>query len=88
MKKQISEILSDFKKPFNHLLNWYFTKKALPYWSVLLLDCVICFISGIFVLLLFTSVTEILRHWQMASLTILLYMCLDGLTDHFALYVL
>ena len=77
MKKQITEILSDFKKPFNHLLNWYFTKKALPYWSVLLLDCVICFISGIFVLLLFTSVTELLRHWQMASLTILLYMCFN-----------
>ncbi len=77
MKKQITEILSDFKKPFNHLLNWYFTKKALPYWSVLLLDCVICFVSGIFVLLLFTSVSELLRHWQMASLTILLYMCFN-----------
>ncbi len=77
MKKQLADIISDFRKPFDNLLNWYFTKKALPYWSVLLLDCLICFVSGIFVLLLFTSVTELLAHWQMASLTICLYMCFN-----------
>lgn len=77
MLKHLSEILMDFRKPFNNLLNWYFTKKALPYWSVLILDCVICFVSGIFVLLLFTSVSELLSHWQMASFTICLYMCFN-----------
>jgi len=77
MKKQLADIISDFRKPFDNLLNWYFTKKALPYWSVLLLDCLICFVSGIFVLLLFTSVTELFAHWQMASLTICLYMCFN-----------
>lgn len=58
----------------DQLLNWYFTKKALPYWVVLLLDCLICFISGIFVLLLFTSVTSILQHWGAATRTICVYM--------------
>ena len=26
--------------PFSKLFTWYFTKKALPYWSILLLDCI------------------------------------------------
>lgn len=30
------------------LLDWYFTKNALPYWMVLLADIVICFLSGLF----------------------------------------
>ncbi|MGM9774595.1 MAG: polysaccharide biosynthesis protein [Candidatus Egerieousia sp.] len=29
-----------------HLVHWYFTRKALPYWCVLMLDCVIVMISG------------------------------------------
>jgi FlaA1/EpsC-like NDP-sugar epimerase len=28
------------------LLNWYFTKNALPYWSILLIDCLIIVFSG------------------------------------------
>ena len=58
----------------DEILNWYFTKKALPYWSVLLLDCLICFVSGIFVLLLFTSASSLLSHFGAASRTIIVYM--------------
>ena len=32
----------------NKLLNWYFNKKSLPYWCMLLLDALILFLSGIF----------------------------------------
>ncbi|MCR5269963.1 MAG: polysaccharide biosynthesis protein [Prevotella sp.] len=32
----------------NKILNWYFNKKSLPYWCMLLLDALILFISGIF----------------------------------------
>ncbi len=32
---------------FNHLIRWYFSKKALPYWSVLFLDCCFVLLSGI-----------------------------------------
>ena len=31
---------------FNKLINWYFTKNALPYWCVLTLDCIIVLFSG------------------------------------------
>lgn len=32
--------------PINKLTNWYFSRRALPYWCILLLDCVIVFFSG------------------------------------------
>ena len=34
------------KHLFDKLLNWYFTKNALPYWSILLLDSLIIIFSG------------------------------------------
>ncbi|MBO4820520.1 MAG: polysaccharide biosynthesis protein [Prevotella sp.] len=74
MNKHLATIVSDLKKPLNKLLDWYFTKKALPYWTVLALDCLICYLSGIFVLLLFTSAESILAHFGAASRTIFVYM--------------
>ena len=32
---------------FEKIANWYFTKKAVPYWGILLLDCLIVVISGL-----------------------------------------
>ncbi|MDE6810488.1 MAG: polysaccharide biosynthesis protein [Muribaculaceae bacterium] len=34
-------------KSLKHLVNWYFSRAALPYWSILLLDCVFVVFSGI-----------------------------------------
>ena len=34
------------KNPFDKILNWYFTKNSLPYWSILLIDCFIIICSG------------------------------------------
>lgn len=31
------------------LCNWYFSRKALPYWCILAMDCAIVFLSGLFV---------------------------------------
>ncbi|MDD5979403.1 MAG: nucleoside-diphosphate sugar epimerase/dehydratase [Bacteroidales bacterium] len=31
------------------IINWYFSRKALPYWCILVMDCVIVFLSGLFV---------------------------------------
>ena len=38
---------------FDKVLNWYFSKNALPYWCILILDCLVCFLSGLFVFWLF-----------------------------------
>ena len=62
------------KKIFSKLLDWYFTKKALPYWAVLILDSVICFTSGLFVFWLLSSASQILSHFLGVAETIIAYM--------------
>ena len=37
----------DKVNPFNKLMNWYFSKKALPYWCILILDFLILMFAGI-----------------------------------------
>ena len=61
-------------KILNNILNWYFTKRALPYWSVLIIDCAICYISGIFVFWLYYHGAVTLGNIIVLSKTILVYM--------------
>ena len=35
------------KNPFKKLMNWYFSKNALPYWCILLMDFILLMIGGI-----------------------------------------
>ena len=41
------------KNPFDKILNWYFTKNSLPYWSIFLIDCFIIIMSGVVTYLVF-----------------------------------
>ena len=41
------------KNPFDKILNWYFTKNSLPYWSIFLIDCGIVMASGALVYFVF-----------------------------------
>ena len=43
------------KNPFDKVLNWYFTKNSLPYWSILLIDCAIIVCSGILTYWIFNN---------------------------------
>ena len=43
------------KNPFDKILNWYFTKNSLPYWSILLIDCLSIVCSGMLVYWLFNN---------------------------------
>ena len=45
------------------VFGWYLSRKALPYWSVLVLDIMICVISGFFVLWLYTSASSLISHF-------------------------
>ncbi len=56
------------------LTNWYFSKNALPYWSVLILDCLICYFSGIFVFWLYYHGAVTLGNIGILSKTIFVYM--------------
>lgn len=56
------------------VFGWYLSRKALPYWSVLVLDIMICVISGFFVLWLYTSASSLISHFFDALRTIAIYM--------------
>ena len=36
------------KNPFHKAISWYFSKSALPYWAILVIDCLILVISALF----------------------------------------
>ena len=61
-------------KIVSKLLDWYFTKKALPYWAVLMLDSIICYVSGLIVYWLLSDATFVLGHIVGISETIVVYM--------------
>ncbi len=62
------------KKNISKLLDWYFTKNALPYWAIFMLDLLICYVSGLLVYWLLSDATFVLRHISGISETIGAYM--------------
>lgn len=56
------------------IVNWYFTKNALPYWGVMALDCVVCYLSGILVFWFYYRGAVTLGNIVILSKTIFLYM--------------
>ncbi len=62
---------------FRKLIDWYFSKEAIPYWSVLVLDCLICYLSGILVFWLYYRGAVTLGNIIILSKTIFVYMCFN-----------
>ena len=50
------------KNPFDKILNWYFTKNSLPYWSILMIDCFIIIFSGLVTYWIFNSASIVLEN--------------------------
>jgi len=61
-------------KIFDKLLNWYLSRNALPYWVILVIDIVICYLSGIFVFWMFFHGAVSPQHIVLLSKTIFMYM--------------
>ena len=61
-------------KVFDKLLNWYLSRNALPYWVILAIDIVICYLSGIFVFWLYYHGAVSPQHIVLLSKTIFMYM--------------
>ena len=59
------------------LTNWYFTKKSLPYWAIFIMDCLICYLAGIFVFWMYYRGAVTLGNIILLSKTILMYMCFN-----------
>lgn len=47
----------------NRIFNWYFSKKALPYWAVVVFDVLLCFIGSIFIFWLGHTASYIAEVW-------------------------
>ena len=59
---------------FHKFCNWYFSKKALPYWCILLIDCASVYLSGLIVFYIqYGGLTLAQRFWP---LTLGLLLCL------------
>ena len=66
------ETVDDMNK-IKTLLNWYFSKRSLPYWCVLLFDAFIVFLSGLIVFWMFIKARYLLFLWEEGWHSVLLY---------------
>ena len=64
-------------KFFNKITNWYFSKKSLPYWAILAMDILICYLSGILVFWLYYRGAVTLGNIALLTKTIFTYMCFN-----------
>ena len=63
------------RDPFSRLSTWYFSKKSLPYWGIILLDCCLILFSGLLVYALnngVLSTLDILGHLLVTLLVCLI----------------
>ena len=59
------------------VIEWYFRRESLPYWAILLVDCVIVFISSIFTYWVFNKTQSIFDHRFAVVYTALVYATLS-----------
>ncbi len=64
-------------KILRRIVDWYFSRNALPYWTVLIVDCLICYFSGILVFWLYYRGAVTLGNISILTRTILVYMCFN-----------
>lgn len=57
---------------FHKLCNWYFSKKALPYWCILLIDCASVYLSGLIVFYIQYGGLTLAQHFWPLTLGLLL----------------
>lgn len=55
------------------ILSWYFSKESLPYWCILLLDCLIVLLSGVFTYWVFHKTMVLIDHRFEVLYTMLMY---------------
>ena len=65
------------KNPFDKILNWYFTKNSLPYWSIFLIDCLIIVCSGVLTYWIFNNAKILIGNAQRLLCTLLCFVVLS-----------
>jgi FlaA1/EpsC-like NDP-sugar epimerase len=62
---------------YSKLFKWYFGRNALPFWSIIIADLLICFLSGLVVFALFFHASVLLGNIVLVARTLLLYCIID-----------
>ena len=65
------------RNPFDKILNWYFTKNSLPYWSILLIDCTIVMFSGVLTYWIFNDAVTLFDNTLQVINTMLIFVLLS-----------
>ena len=65
---------------FNKFINWYFKKNSLPYWCVILLDCLIVYGSAFVVYWVLHNGSQTQLHFYSISYVMLLYLIISIIT--------
>ena len=60
---------------FQKIVHWYFSKSALPYWGIVLLDCMAIFISGLFVGIITDGPEATMLQWKALSISMIANLC-------------
>ena len=63
------------KNPVDKILNLYFTKNSLPYWSILLIDCAFIVGSGMVTYWMFHSAVELFENTLRVLNTLFCALC-------------
>ena len=65
------------KSRFDKILNWYFTKNSLPYWSILLIDCAIIIFSGVITYWIFHNAVTLFENALLVLNTLMIFVILS-----------
>lgn len=60
---------------FQKIVHWYFSKSALPYWGIVLLDCMAIFISGLIVGIITDGPEATILQWKALSISMIANLC-------------
>ena len=55
------------------VVHWYFSKRSLPYWAVVLLDSISIFLSGLLIAVLTDGTVATVLHWKSFTLSMSAY---------------
>lgn len=62
---------------FKKLINWYFAKESLPYWVVMIIDVLICYLSGVFMFWLYYRGVFTLGNLDILIKTLTIYIVIN-----------
>ena len=65
------------KNPFDKILNWYFSKNSLPYWSIFMIDCAMVMFSGVMTYWMFHDAVTLFENTLQVINTLLIFVILS-----------